>query len=106
MSRRTPDGQTERDHLQAHARATGEAPPELILPPIPPGCHHLWELFLQLNSSRPSGAAGASAISPTDILAWQTLAGVQLNPWELDVLQALDRVVMNAIAEEQKRTMT
>jgi hypothetical protein len=76
-------------------------PPELILPPIPPGCQSLWAAFLELNSARSSGGMSASGISFQDIAAWQSITGVTLNPWELDVICALDRVALKAAATQQ-----
>lgn len=52
---------------------------------------------MQLNAARPGGM-GPSAISFSDIAAWQQLTGIELNPWELDTLQALDQVALKAAA--------
>lgn len=94
---------TERDHLQAYAKATGETPPDLILPPIPPGCQVLWEAFLELNGTRASAGMGPCAITYHDILSWQALMGVTLNPWELRVIQALDQVAIKSASEQNDK---
>ncbi len=93
---------TERDHLQAHARVTGETPPELRLPPLPGGCGLLWEVFLQLHGAR-GGGMGPAPISMSDLLAYQQLYCVEFNPWELDTLHELDQVALTAASEQQKQ---
>jgi len=95
-----PDGLTQRDHLQAYAKASGEIPPELIVPPLPGGLHAIWEMFLQLHHMRGAGM-GPSAINAPDLLAYQQLNGIELNPWELDCIYALDQVALKAASEQK-----
>lgn len=83
------------------ARATGTTPPELELPDMPPGMSTIWWAFLQLHAARASGGMGPCAISMSDVLAWQTLNGVELTPFEVDTLQALDGVAIRALAPKQ-----
>ena len=94
-----PDGLTQRDHLQAYARSSGEIPPELILPPVPEGMTFIWEVFLQLHNMRAAGM-GPSPISVSDLLAYQQLHGIELNPWELDCIHALDQTALKAAKEK------
>lgn len=61
----------------------------------------LWELFLDLNSSRPPGM-GAAGIPLTEIEAWCRLRRISLNDWELDMLIALDKAVLNTWGEARK----
>lgn len=95
-----PGGLTQRDHLQAYARSSGKVPPELIVPPIPGGLHAIWDFFLQLHHMR-GGGMGPSAIKASDLLAFQQLHGVELNPWELDCIHALDQVALKAASEQK-----
>lgn len=46
---------------------------------------------------------GPSAISATDILSFQMLHDIELNPWELDCLYALDREALKAFAQSQPK---
>ena len=85
---------TERDHLIACAQATGIAPPELQIPPIPASCKILWDVFLQLYGANSKG------INFGEITHWQTLNDVVLNPWELDTILALDKVARKAAKKE------
>lgn len=95
-----PDGLTQRDHLQAYARFSGEIPPELILPPIPGGLNVIWEIFLHLHHMRGAGM-GPSPISACDLLAYQQLHGIDMNPWELECIHALDQVAIKAAAKQK-----
>ena len=39
---------------------------------------------------------GAAPIALADIVAWQTLMGVQLTPWEIETLLQLDAAALAA----------
>ena len=96
MGRRDREGTTFRQHLEAVAQATGETPPELIPLPIPAGCGAVWSVFLQLNARRGNNGMALSPIALADIVAWQTLMGVELTPWEIETLLQLDCVALAA----------
>ncbi|MFZ6755756.1 phage tail assembly chaperone [Undibacterium sp. Ji50W] len=101
LAKSTKDGLTERDHLIALANITGITPPELLTPPLPPGCDILWRTFCVLHNSR-GGGMGPAAISPANIVAWQQLYKVQLSPWELDTIERLDNIALAFLNESQK----
>ena len=61
----------------------------------------LWEMFLDLNSSRPGGM-GPQGIPLTELEAWCRLRHVQLTDWELDVLIGMDRAVLAAWSDTRK----
>lgn len=99
LATRQSDGSTLREHLQSAAAQGQPADPRLGAG-APPQCAALWDAFVALNGARPSGM-GASAIPPSEIVAWQQLHGVRLTPWEADTLQAMDRAVL-ALSNERK----
>jgi len=103
LGRRRQDGSTERDHLLAHERATGERPPELDVPPVPPGAQAIWGAFCDLSAARPPAAAGVAPFALSEICAWQSLHGVVLSPWEVDTLLAIDRAALAAVSEASSR---
>jgi hypothetical protein len=105
LSRRLHDGCTEREHLQAAARQSGDWS-ALAMPPMPGGCLHLWQAYHEMAAGRPSGMGGASGIPPSEIAAWQTLSGVQLTPWEIDTILALDQVALKLLSEQQPSDTT
>jgi hypothetical protein len=88
--------------LEAVARSTGEFPAELELPAIPFGCLGLWNTFIELHNARQNTGLGMGALSLGDLVAWQALHRVELNPWEVETLQILDRVAVKAHAEKAK----
>lgn len=100
LSKPTPDGLTQRDHLQAHARSTGEIPAELMLPEIPRGCVGLWNTFIELHNSRANTGMGPTGISFSDLLAWQQLTGVTLSPWELETILRIDQVAVASLSQK------
>ncbi len=99
MGKRMPDGSTRRDHLRAVARAgidTGELDP----PPVPSGGDEIITVYLQLRRSAGSNGMGPNGITLHDVLAWQTLYGVTLDPVEVDWIFDIDAAVLSALAED------
>ena len=43
---------------------------------------------------------GPAAINARDLLAYQQINGIELNPWELDCIYALDQVALKAAIEK------
>lgn len=99
LGRRRTDGSTERDHLLAAQRATGTQPPELQVPPLPPGTADLWAAYLQIRNSCAAGF-GPAVMTQQDVVAWQQLQGVRLLPWEVDTLFAIDLAARAAAAPD------
>lgn len=51
---------------------------------------HVWDAFNELHKARGQGCGGWFPISNTEILAYCTLTGAVLRPWEYAALRALD----------------
>lgn len=96
-----PDGFTQRDHLISAERATGEWIPELHPPELPADCALIWHTYIELHNARTSGDASPERISWPDLLAWQTVRKVDLNPWEIDTLLAMDAAALKTISEHK-----
>jgi|WetSurMetagenome_2_1015567.scaffolds.fasta_scaffold82299_2 hypothetical protein len=47
---------------------------------------------------------GHSPLSWGEIMAWGSLTGVQITPWEVDTLRAMDRGYLKAVAEANEAT--
>lgn len=96
-----PDGATYRDHMLAAERAgrnTGELDPR----PIPSDCDQVLETFWALRRSAGSNGFSANSISFTEIVHWQTLYGVQLEPMEIDLILAMDGAALAEFAKKEK----
>jgi hypothetical protein len=75
---------------------TGELDP----PPTPAGFEELLEAFWQLRRSAGSNGMTPNAITHSEILAWQTLNRVTLEPLEVDMVFAMDNAAIAAFAEK------
>lgn len=95
------DGSSRRDHLLA-AEAAGHHTGELEPRPIPSDCDVLLNAFWALRRSAGSNGMTAAAISYGEILAWQTLCGVQLDPFEVDLIFVMDHAALSAFAEKKR----
>lgn len=72
----------------------------LVGPALPDMVAYLWELFLELHRGRDYGANGPNPLSWQLILAWTTLTGIRLSPWEVDVIKALDGLWIKTVNED------
>jgi hypothetical protein len=59
------------------------------LPELPKEGRATWATFLELHQTRSSGM-GIGAITYTEIDAWQRVTGIDLDPWEIVAIKALD----------------
>ena len=92
LARRVPGGGTEREHLEAAARMTGQIMPELESPFVPDWLMYLWTWFGELRAGVNS-TMGHAPIGWSDLAAWASLTGRSPTPWEVSVLRSLDRVL-------------
>lgn len=91
---RIEGGATRRAHLQAVARATGKAPPELLIDPLPPALLYLWDTYLTLHGCKQERM---SPITLADLHHWCALYDVALTPWELTTLLRTDHAVRTTL---------
>lgn len=97
------DGLSTREHLASVEKITGRKPKELEeLIELPNEFKKVWEDFICLSSSRPSGF-GISPISYTEIMNYSILMGVEFEPWEVQVIKIFDRVTIEEINKQNKK---
>jgi len=96
-------GGTRQDNLETVWRQTGKMPPELAPVEVPDEALYLWGYFISLSSRRSGNGYSANPISNVEIQAWQRLSGVELLPWELDVIDMFEQVYL---AHYSKRSVT
>lgn len=92
------DGATLRTHLQRAVRNTGKPDPRLNIE-WPRSGLPIWEAFRRIGRSY--GPGGPGPIQPENILAYQQLHGVRFTAWELEVIEALDAVALEAMHAKQ-----
>lgn len=68
--------------------------------PLPENIKHVWYHFLDLHGTRGSSGFGGLPITYTEIHSWSLLMGVDLIPWEVQVIKLLDRIYLKKMAEE------
>ena len=70
-------------------RTSGQTPEQLIALPFPYELSHVWVWFGRMCQMRQNTGFGISRLG-REIVDWQQLEGVRLNPYELEVIQMLD----------------
>lgn len=82
------DGSTLKANLQSAEEQTGK---RLIDEPEPPlAGQHLWDWFWQLDAARGGGMSGPLPLTFPDIQAWAKLLRLDVEPWEVVALRAMD----------------
>jgi hypothetical protein len=97
-------------HYRQIAHTKGLDPEEFLAEKIgaelPVDLEWIFSTFLDLSSSRGSNGYTANRLTYSEIGAWCDLAGISLDPWEVDVLRKLDTVYMKAFHAGPRRTGT
>lgn len=89
--------------MLAVEKAIGRKPKELEdLIELPKEFSKVWEDFLNLSNSRSSGL-GISPISYAEIDAYSRLLGIDLEPWEVQVIKLFDRVTLSEVNKQQEK---
>jgi hypothetical protein len=71
----------------------------------PEGLEFLWNWYLDLAASRQlSGMGSPQAIPPSEIVAWQQLMRIDLEPWQVRAIRLLDIAHLKAFAETREST--
>lgn len=98
-----PDGSRFRDHLEGLlARASDPAQrrrieDELASPLMPLEVRYLWSAFGRLSGRRRFSEAGAHPIGWDELDAFSRLTGAAFAPWEIEVIEMLDRLFLESL---------
>ncbi|MDE2096247.1 MAG: hypothetical protein KGL39_03310 [Patescibacteria group bacterium] len=82
-----------REHLLVVDRARpGSKKAELTNPtPLPDEAAYLWDWYMELSHTGRIYHEGiALPLTSSEVLAWSTLRGLSLTPWEVRVIRLLD----------------
>jgi hypothetical protein len=92
-------GITNHDRFTQIEQQTGEYPgPSFV---IPPDLAYLWAWFIELSGSR-GGGWGPAPITYLEIKSWCDLFNITLEPWELNLIKAMDVKYLTIINEKSK----
>jgi hypothetical protein len=72
---------------------TGEKPAELVGHELPEAIAHVWGYCIALDRTRVRGM-GTFPISYMEIGAWSSLMGVQVTPFEVECIRAIDELFL------------
>jgi len=67
---------------------------------FPDAASHLWSVFIQLHKGRTYGMNGPNPISYELIHNWSNISGITLDYWEVDIMQSLDMIWIEASSKE------
>jgi hypothetical protein len=87
-------------HLQRAAANTTKVDPRLQMQWPPTGLP-IWSVFKSL--ARQPSMGGIGAISQQEIQAWQSNHGIRLTPWELEVIEMFDGIVLSTHNQQDSK---
>ena len=85
------------DHIASIRRQKGQE--EAHAPALPLDFAHVWNAFIELHQCRGSGGFGPNPISFTEIASYRHVTGIDLSPWEVKVIRALDTVYIETASQ-------
>ena len=86
-----------RTHLIRHAESTKRVDPRLDIE-LSPFVKDIWIVYNGL--SRPPSMSGISKISQQEILAYQQNYGIQLNYFELEMIEMIDHIAIEVFSKK------
>ena len=98
------DGLTLEKHLVSYWKQSGVMPAQLNFPPIPYELQYIWEWWLDLQKTRPIGMQ-AGHITYTEIFNWSTLLKINVIPFEIRCIMALDSAYLSCQRKQQERKL-
>jgi hypothetical protein len=88
--------------LEQVEKTTGKRPKEMESQEAPYNLMYLWECFWDINDGRQSGMSGPTALSWHEIRSWSDLSGIEIDPWELKAIRAMDKAFLSAVNKKGK----
>ena len=77
-------------------------PDQLDVEPFPYEVNHIWEWWLTLQASRPIGMQSGH-ITYAEIHSWSTVLKINVTPFEVRCIMALDSLYLACSREQQER---
>ena len=85
-------------------RQTGIRPKELEdMIEFPQDMLQVWKFFIDLHNARSSNGFGINPISYSEMYSYFKLIEIQPHDWEIETIKKLDKVALDAFAEQAKK---
>jgi len=85
-------------------RQTGVQPKELAdMLEFPQDMSQVWKFFIDLHNARSSNGFGVNPISYSEMCSYFQLFEIQPHDWEIETIRKLDKVALDAFAEQAKK---
>lgn len=84
------------DHYAVVAKQTGKV---VEGPPMPAALRYLWNHFVQLDRGRTGNGFGPNPVTWGEIKAYCEVMRVQLDPWEVEALKAVDDAYLASLVD-------
>lgn len=104
LSEEMEDGLSLEVHLTNYWRQSGVLPDQLNIPPIPVELEYVWEWWLKLHSTRSVGMEECH-ITYTEIMNWSSLLKINIDPFEVRCIMALDSAYLACRIKQRERKM-
>lgn len=77
---------------------------ELALPPFPEAVRYLWRAFARIRRRNAGNGFGATPITWADLDAYSRLSGMHLKPWEIEIIEMLDDLLLASKSNQEGET--
>lgn len=82
---------TLKDHLEQIEAVSGQTPKELINPTdLPYALEYIWNWFIELSNSRPTGFSGLEPLSYPVIESWMRVTGNAPSAFDVSLIRKVD----------------
>jgi hypothetical protein len=103
MQSRQTDGCTLRENLEALQRQ-GKVVEELLNEPeLDDMFYEVWGWFLRLHNKRSSNGFGVNPLQYSEIESFFRLQSYMPQAWEIEIINILDGVALDAYSEQQEK---
>jgi hypothetical protein len=93
----------ERAERKNHAPRIAELTKKLATPPFPPALHYVWKAFFRMRRRKGAGFSGPAPLEWSDFDAFVRRSGLNLSPWEVELLERLDDLYLAALAAQSEQ---
>lgn len=93
----------ERAERKSHAPRIAELTEKLATPPFPKALEYLWAIYRRLRRRKAAGMEGVAPIEWADLGGFARLAGFDISPWEVELIERVDDAYLTVMAAQAER---